>query len=374
MTDQRFRQLADLLVKHSTRVVPGDRVLIEATHIPTAMLAALTKAVAEAGGIPIVDSQLPAVKRQMLMTGTLAELEKRLQFVGELELERMKRMQCYIGMRGAENICELSDVSPERMALYERYVQQPVQIEQRVKHTRWVVLRWPNPSMAQQAEMSTEAFEDYYFSVCLTDYQAMGEAVKPLVKRMQEADRVRIVAPGTDLRFSVKGIPAVPCYGLRNIPDGECYTAPVRESVNGTVTFNTPTVMRGVKMDNIFFRFENGRIVESNSTAPEALEKILNSDEGARYIGEFAIGFNPNVTKPMCDTLFDEKINGSLHLAMGCCYDAAFNGNKSSIHWDLVLRQNEGGEIYFDDELIRKDGIFVTEDLAGLNPEALNRQ
>jgi len=371
MNDPRYARLAELLVQHSTRVTPEDRVLIEANHVPTRMLTALVEAVSAAGGVPVVDVKDPQILRAMLLSGSLDQLEARMRFMGELELHRMEAMQAFISLRGALNITELSDVPPERMALYERHWQKPVHLERRVKHTRWVVLRWPNPSMAQQANMSTEAFEDFYFRVCLADYAAMEKAVEPLMRRMEQADRVRILGPGTDLSFSIRGVGVVSCHGRRNIPDGECFTAPVRDSVQGTIQFNTPTVYRGIPMDNVRLVFKQGRVVEASSSDTRALEGILDSDEGARYLGEFALGFNPHIRQAMRDTLFDEKIRGSLHLALGQCYEQAENHNRSSVHWDNVLLQEGGGEVWFDDILLRKDGVFLPEDLHGLNPEAL---
>ncbi len=371
MNDPRFARLAELLVRHSTRVVPGDRVLIEAHHVPSRMLTALVEAVSAAGGLPVVDVKDPAITRQLLLSGTLEQLEERMRFLGGLELHRMEAMQAYISLRGALNITELSDVPPERMALYEKHWQKPVHLERRVKHTRWVVLRWPNPSMAQQANMSTEAFEDFYFQVCLADYAAMEEAVAPLVRWMEKTDRVRLVGPDTDLSFSIRGVGVVSCHGRRNIPDGECFTAPVRDSVNGVIQFNTPTLFRGTPMDKVRLVFREGRVVEASSSDTAALQRILDSDEGARYIGEFALGFNPYIRQAMRDTLFDEKIRGSLHLALGQCYEQAENGNRSTVHWDNVLLQEGGGEVWFDDVLLRKDGLFLPEDLQGLNPDAL---
>ncbi|MCR5662056.1 MAG: aminopeptidase [bacterium] len=370
MKDPRFAKLAELLVKHSTRVKPGEKVLIEATCIPGEMLAELACAVIKAGGIPIFNEKNPIVNRKLLMEGTLEEVEARMRYMGELELHRMKQMDAYISLRGADNISENADVPANKMELFTKYWQKPV-LDERVANTKWVVLRWPNPAMAQQAGMSTEAFEDYYFSVCLADYEAMAEAVKPLIAAMEKADKVHIVGPGTDLRFSIKDIGVIPCYGLRNIPDGECYTAPVRNSVNGVIQFNTPTIYQGVSMEDIRLVFKDGKVIEATSSDTEGLNRILDTDEGARYLGEFALGFNPNVTKPMRDTLFDEKICGSLHLALGRCYEAAPNGNESSIHWDNVLIQVDGGEVWFDDVLIRKDGIFVIDELKGLNPDRL---
>jgi aminopeptidase len=237
------------------------------------------------------------------------------------------------------------------------------------------VLRWPTPSMAQMAEMSTSAFEDFYFNVCTLDYARMAKAMTPLVELMQKTDRVRLRGPrDTDLQFSIKGIPAIPCDGRVNIPDGEVFTAPVKLSVNGVIHFNCPTIYRGVTHNDIRLVFREGKIVEATSTSTDKLNEVLDADAGARYVGEFAIGFNPHCTKPMKDILFDEKIAGSIHFTPGACYDEASNGNKSDIHWDMVMRQTPesgGGEIYFDDRLVRKDGRFVVPELLGLNPENL---
>jgi aminopeptidase len=228
--------------------------------------------------------------------------------------------------------------------------------------------------MSQQAGMSTESFEDYYFDVCCLDYTKMGEEMKNLIALMDKTDKVRIVSPGTDLTFSIKGIDTEPCAGDMNIPDGEVFTAPVKDSVNGTLAFNTPSLFKGTTFENITFEFKDGKIVKADGNFPDKINQILDTDEGARYIGEFAIGVNPYITKPMKDTLFDEKIAGSIHITPGRCYDEADNGNKSAIHWDLVLIQTPefgGGEIYFDDVLIRKDGLFVIDELKGLNPDNL---
>jgi aminopeptidase len=251
-----------------------------------------------------------------------------------------------------------------------------VHSEERVKNTKWCVMRYPNGSMAQSAQMSTEGFEDFFFQVCLIDYQKMEKAMRSLVKRMEQTDEVRIVGPGTDLTFSIKGIPVIPCAGTHNIPDGEVFTAPVRDSVNGTLSYNTPTVYQGYTFENVVLNFREGKIVEATAgSQTERLNKILDTDEGARYIGEFAIGVNPYIHHPMKDILFDEKINGSFHFTPGQAYEDADNGNRSAIHWDMVCIQRAdygGGKIYFDGELIRENGLFLPEDLQALNPENLS--
>lgn len=374
MRDPRFQKLAQLLVQHSLKLTSQDKILLDCTHVPDGMVAELIEATTAAGALPIVETKNLVLQRTWLKSGTPAQIAARTELLGRLELARMKEMTAYIAIRGSNNITEMSDVPVEHMGLFEQNLQKPVHIEQRCKHTRWCVLRWPNQSMAQQAGMSTEGFENFYFDVCLADYAAMEKAVKPLKELMDQTDKVRVTAKDTDLSFSIKGINSIPCTGNYNVPDGECFTAPVKDSVNGKIAFNSPTLYRGTAFDNIALVFENGRVIQHNCSNNEALSAILDSDEGARYIGEFALGFHPFIQKPMRDILFDEKIRGSLHLALGQCYEDAENGNRSKIHWDLVLRQEEGGDIYFDDQLIRKDGRFVLSQLEGLNPEKLGGQ
>ena len=286
----------------------------------------------------------------------------------------MDKMDCYIGIRGGNNSYELSDVPESIMQEYDKRYGIPVHSERRVAKTRWVILRYPTEGMSQLAGMSTEAFEDYFFNVCCLDYQKMSKAMDPLVELMNKTDKVRVVAKDTDLTFSIKGIPAIKCDGQCNIPDGEVYTAPVKDSVNGVISYNVPSIENGFRFENVRLEFKDGRIVKATANNSEKANAIFDTDEGARYVGEFAIGVNPYVTQAIGDILFDEKISGSFHFTPGCCYDDAPNGNKSAVHWDLVLCQNKefgGGEIWFDGVLIRKDGRFVLPELFGLNPENL---
>jgi aminopeptidase len=292
-----------------------------------------------------------------------------------LELERMQSMNAYIALRGADNIFELSDVPAETMREAMRILR-PV-LNHRVSKTRWAVLRWPSGAMAQQAQMSTEAFENFYFDVCTMDYARMRPGMAALKARIDAAKSVEIRGPGTELRFSIEGLKAIPCGGRRNIPDGEVYTAPVKDSVEGVLSYNTPTVFQGDSFDNVRLEFSKGRIVRADCLGnSEKLNKILDSDEGARYIGEFSFGFNPHIKKPMRDTLFDEKIAGSFHFTPGQAYEGvADNGNRSQIHWDMVCIQRPdygGGEILLDGALVRKDGLFVGDaGLEMLNPDFL---
>lgn len=370
MYDPRLDTLADLLIKHSIHLQHGEKILIETFDIPEDMIIALIRAARNVGGVPLISYKQNRIQRELIQAGQ----EEAMQIIGECETYRMERVQAYIGMRGSHNVAELSDVSVAAMELYERHWVQPVHFQVRVPKTKWVVLRWPSASMAQQAKMSTDSFEDFYFNVCTLNYGKMAEAQKPLAALLDQTDKVHITGPGTDLRFSIKNIPAIPCSGEHNIPDGECFTAPVRDSVEGHIHFNARTLYNGTIFSDVRLEFTAGKVVAATGSDDARLNEILDSDEGARYVGEFSLAFNPFIREPMLDILFDEKIAGSFHFTPGNAYDEADNGNRSEVHWDMVMIQRPeygGGEILFDDVLIRKDGVFMLPELEGLNPENL---
>jgi aminopeptidase len=373
MRDPRMTALAELLVNTSCRVKEGEKVLIEALDTPEAFTIELIAAARRAGALPFVSLRQNRVLKHLYQQCT----ESQMQEYGEIELYRMKKMDAYIGVRGSLNFAELSDVLQDRLKLVNRLYFKPVHLDQRVRHTKWVVLRWPSPSMAQQANMSTDAFEDFFYSVCILDYSRMSRAMEALVARLERADQVEIKGPATDLSFSIKGIPVKKCDGQHNIPDGEVFTAPVKESVRGTIQFNAPTLFHGFSFNRVFLRFLKGKVVEASASTREETDRlisILDSEEGARYVGEFALGLNPRITKPIRDVLFDEKIAGSVHLALGQAYEDADNGNRSEIHWDMVrilTKEYGGGELLLDGTVIQHDGLFVAPELQDLNPERL---
>ncbi len=370
MRDPRLQQFARNLVRYSVDLQPGENILIEMIGLRDQELTkCLIEEVYAVGGHPFIEFRYPEVTRKLMLGGN-QELYERMAAV---ELNRMKQMQAYIAVRSGDNITETSDVPEDKLRLFMKVYQRPV-VDQRVNHTKWCVMRYPNPSMAQQANTSTEAFEDFYFQVCNLDYSKMSGAMDSLVELMNKTDKVRLVGSGTDLSFSIKDIPAIKCAGQNNIPDGEVFTAPVKDSVNGVISYNTPTIYMGTSFENVTLRFDNGKIVEATANNTAKLNEILDTDDGARFVGEFAIGVNPYIQQPMKDILFDEKIDGSIHFTPGNAYTDADNGNRSSVHWDMVLIQRPeygGGEIYFDDRLIRKDGRFVVPELEKLNPEHL---
>jgi aminopeptidase len=372
MLDTRLAELARNLLLYSVALKPGEKILLEFAGLELPLAQALIRQTYAMGGIPHLALTQATLQRELLLGLTEAQTRD----MARWDLARMREMDAYIGVRAGENANELADVPGEKMRIYSLHYAGPVHTEQRVPHTKWCVLRYPNYAMAQAAGMSLEAFENFYFRVCNLDYAQMSKAMDPLRERMERADAVRILAPGTDLRFSIKGMPAVKCDGKMNIPDGEIFTAPVRDSVEGRVSFNTPSLYQGKTFEHVTLELAGGRIERAEANDAAELCRILDTDEGARFIGEFSFGVNPFILQPMKDTLFDEKIAGSFHFTPGAAYAEADNGNKSAVHWDMVQIQRPeygGGEIWFDGELIRRDGLFVPDDLQGLNPPDIMR-
>jgi aminopeptidase len=367
--DDRYKKLADNLTKFSANLQANENILLDICEVPDDMVIALVESVRECGAVPVHKMRTNNIARAMNLLGDRHVFETQ----AELALSEMKSMHAYIAIRGGSNIFEHSDVPQDQQKLASGCMKKV--LDWRVKNTKWVVLRWPSEGFAQQAKMSTEKFENFYFNVCTMNYSRMCIGMDALKNLMEATDRVRIVGNGTDLTFAIGGIPAIGCGGRNNIPDGEVYTAPIKNSANGILSYNTPTVYRGIAFENVILKFEDGKIVDAQAgNRTQQLNAILDSDAGARYIGEFAFGFNPHILEPMCDILFDEKIAGSFHFTPGQAYEEADNGNRSQVHWDLVSIQRPeygGGEIYFDGKLIRKDGLFVSDGPDKLNPDFL---
>lgn len=370
MVDERLKKLAHNLVNYSCSLKKSEKILIEATDTDYQFICALVDEVYKVGAYPFVKMKNSLVERKLAMQTS----EEREKLKCKYDLPVMQDMNAYISVR-SKNVYENSDVPKEKIEFVSTNYSYPVHIETRVPKTKWVILNYPTSVLAQNAGMSTEAFEDFYFNVCNLDYSKMDKAMDALKELMEKTDKVRIVAPGTDLTFSIKGMPAIKCSGKFNIPDGEIFSAPVKNSVNGTIKYNIPILSHnGERHENITLTFKDGKIIKATSNSQEDINKIFDIDEGARYVGEFSFGLNPYIKKPMLDILFDEKIMGSIHFTPGSCYDECNNGNKSALHWDLIQIQTPeygGGEIYLDGKLVRKDGRFVLDELKCLNPENL---
>jgi aminopeptidase len=369
--DDRINKLASNLLKHSVKLQKGENILIEMLGTDCSDLAdELIKQAKEIGA----STEITITDYKKLKEFLLVCSEEELKEYAKTDLEKMKKADAYIGIRSA-NPRELDGIPKEKMEMYNKLYQMPVHFEERVKNTKWCILRYPNEWLAKLAKMNLEEFTDYFYKVCTVDYDKMEKAMEPLKELLSNTKNVHIIGPGTDLTFSVEGIPAEKYYGTFNIPDGEVASCPTKYSANGYITYNTETVYNGITFNNIYFELKDGKIIKAEAgEKTNELNEILDTDEGARYIGEFAFGLNPYVKNTIGDTLFDEKVAGSFHFTPGTALEESDNGNRSNIHWDIVCIQTPefgGGEIYFDDVLIRKDGRFILEELKQLNPENL---
>jgi aminopeptidase len=358
-------RLAEKLLAYSVELKSGENILIQLNGLNGIGLArALSELSREMGANPFVRIEDAEIQRELMERGD-AEFWKNQAEADQLPL--MKKMQAFIGIRATENIYEGSAISASANKAYADHLLKPVHFDQRVNHTKWCILRYPSPAFAMNAKMPTKAFSKFYYDACLLDYEKLRRAMEPLEVRLRKTKMIRLEGKGTDIRFSVEGQNWIPCYGSRNIPDGELFSSPVLDSVNGTITY-APSVYQGKPFEFVRLDVRNGSVVGFDSSNNEALEQILATDEGSRRFGEFSFGTNPVIGSPMYDILFDEKIYGSNHLTLGQDYEEAGNGNKSSIHWDLVCI---GADVWLDDELVRKGRLFITDDLQGLNPDAL---
>lgn len=368
MKDERITKLAARLVHHSIQLQPKERILIRG-HINTKpLLKELIDEIYRVGAYPYVELEDDEISRHLL----LGNVKEQLDTASQWAMKKYTDIDAVIIITGEENNAEMTDVPIERHRLQGEAMNSPTLFY--VNNRRWVLLNYPTKASAQKAGMTFNRYEDFLLDVCTMDYGKMEAALKPLKHLMQRTDKVRIVSPRTDLIFSIKGMPAVICAGKKNLPDGEVFTASIKDSLNGRISFNTATTYEGITFSDIELNLKKGKIIKATSNRDPEMNQILNIDEGSRFIGEFAIGINPYILEPMDDILFDEKISGSLHLALGLAYDEADNGNRSSIHWDMVLIQRPeygGGDIYFDDVLIRRDGFFVLPELHALNPNSL---
>lgn len=365
--NSKIKKLASNLLNDSVKLQTGEKILIEMLGTDCSDLACeLIKQAKEIGAIPVFNIIDYKVLKELLLNCS----EDQIKAYAKYDLERMENVDSYIGIRSA-NPKELDGISKESMEIYNKYYQTPVHFEERVKNTKWCILRYPNEWLANLAKMSLEDFTEFFYNVCTLDYDKMEKAMEPLKQLLSKTKNVHIIGLGTNLTFSVEGIPAEKYFGTYNIPDGEVASCPTKFSSNGYITYNTETVYNGITFNNIYFELKDGKIIKAEAgEKTKELNEILDTDDGARYIGEFAFGLNPYVKNTMGDTLFDEKVAGSFHFTPGTALEESDNGNRSNIHWDIVCIQTPeygGGEIYFDDVLIRKDGMFVLPELEALN-------
>lgn len=363
------KELAKKLVEYSCNIQPNEKVLITYSDTSNSFIEILIEEITNKGAIPLVFRMDKRIKRRLLLNSS----KEMFDYYREVVSPIMQSCDSVILIGGSMNDFELSDVPSSTLSMYSKLYGEPVHFDIRCSK-KWVLLRYPTYSFAQSSQMSSEKFAEFFFNVCTLDYARLDEKMNPLKDLMEKTDQVKIVTPTTNLTFSIKGLPAIKCSGQCNIPDGEVYTAPVKDSINGTIVFNVPAVCNGFEFNNIKLTFKDGKIIDFDCNDKLKFQQILDTDDGSRYMGEFAFGLNPYCTTSVKDILFDEKMTSSIHMAIGSSYEDCFNGNKSAIHLDLIqshLKDLGGGEIYFDDTLIYKDGKFLLPNLVALNSENL---
>ena len=359
------KKLAEIIVNHSLKVKENERVLITYNGIESiSLVKEIVKEVIKAKGVVEADYQNQNINDYVRSNMTDAVINSK---VNKMKYE-VENYDCFVKLcyRKSDYYDKNTDKDMKNKLNEMIHPYKEIQVNKR----RWVLLNYPSIVDSFKAHMTPFEFYNFAFSTMTVDYDKMYQDMLPLKELMEKTDKVRIVAPNTDLTFSIKGLPAIICAGESNIPDGECFTAPVKDSVNGTITYNVPSPYQGEIFEHVSLTFKNGQIIKASSNNNAKIKEIFSTDEGARYVGEFSLGLNPVIMEPMGDILYDEKIAGSIHFTPGCCYDECDNGNKSQIHWDMVLIQRPeygGGEIYFDDVLIRKNGLFVLPELEPLN-------
>ena len=361
-----MEKLSDTIVNHSLKIKKNEKVLITSESINAKpLILSLIKKINQVGGlcqVKILDSD---INSKILEGANKEEID----LISKMNSFEIDLFDAFIKIIYVDNEYNGMNIKKDIRKELDRKNHKSNEIK--INEKKWVLLNYPSNTLASKAHMTNSDFNDYIFDVMNVDYDKMAEDIKPLKKLLESTDRVRIVAPDTDLTFSIKDMPIIPCTGECNIPDGEIFTAPIKNSVNGKITYNTPSPYHGNIYNHVSLEFKDGKIV--NATCDEEDDKIneiFDTDEGSRYIGEFAIGLNPKILKPVGDILFDEKIIGSIHFTPGMAYKEAYNGNDSDIHWDLVLIEREeygGGKLYFDDKLVRENGKFVLDELKHLN-------
>lgn len=364
----KIDKVVELLVTHSCNVQRGESVVVECIDIPEFAKKRILDKISSLGAIPIliVKSQAALVEHAKYFT------EEDYKVLAEKELSVMKRAKHFMGFKVPDASSGFSDVPSHKIKNLLTHFIKPVHYQYRNKNLNWAYFRFPTSGMARKAGMDDIAFEDYYYSAAFIDYAKLEHAMLPLEALLATTKNIRIKGPGkTDIQFQLSNYGVCKSICRNNVPDGEIFTAPVKDSLRGTIEFNVNSFYYGSFFTNVTLEFQNGKVVKAFANNTKRLNELLDVDEGARYIGEFALGLNENIRKPINDILFDEKMIGSLHFALGNAYPVADNGNKSSIHWDMILDQNKdagGGSIYFDNKLVRHDGFFVLPELALLNP------
>lgn len=355
MNDPRWQHLADILVNYSTGVKKGERVLITMMETETFPLAkAVYAATVKAGGLPFVEFQSAYLERDLMRLGS----DEQVDWVCEMQAKGMEWADAYIGLRGARNPNEFSDIEANKIAGHKRSMGKISSMRNDL--TRWVLIRVPNESFAQQASTSLEEMMSFFFNATLRDWESESIRWQEICNHFQSYETVRITGRETDITFSTKGRIYEVADGHKNMPDGEIFTAPVDDSAEGSIYFEFPGVYMGLLVEGIRLEFRKGEVVNASAEKNEdLLHQLLAMDEGARRLGEFGVGLNYGIDRFAYDILYDEKIGGTIHLALGRAYAENKGVNKSALHWDIVKDLREIGQIFLDGKLILENGIFL---------------
>jgi aminopeptidase len=353
--DKRWKNLAELLVNYSAEVQPGEKVMIAFGELESyPLMYAVYEACILAGAHPQVQFLSEALNRLTLIHGN----PEQIRWVPEVEAFGMEWADVYFGLRGGHNLDIFWDVPAKKLALLRHAM--GVISAARWQKTRWCLLRVPNPSFSQQAGIDEGTMMDMYFDACLLDWQKVSQKWRRWASVLNNGKHLRIVGRGTDLEFSTEKRTWNVADGKSNMPDGEIMTAPLESSINGQITFELPGVLGGRLMHGIQFCWENGKLISATSTTNhDFLQSIVNTDAGASLIGEFGIGTNPGIKHFCKDILIDEKMDGTIHIALGRAYPKCGGTNQSAIHWDMIKDMRQEGEIFMDGQLIYQKGQML---------------
>ena len=353
--DARWKQLGKLLVDWSVKVKPGEKVMIAMGEVDSfPLVRGVYEAVIRAGGFPQVQFLSESLRHQLLKFGGAEQLSR----VPDMEAYGMDWADAYIGLRGASNLHEHDDIPAEKLSLNQRAMGTVSTL--RWQKTRWCLVRVPNAAFAQQAETDEETITEMFFNSCLLDWKTEAAKWRRWAQQLNHGSTVRVIGKETDLQFSAAGRTWLAADGRNNMPDGEIMTAPVEGSMDGEIFFDFPGVLSGRLVHDIRLRFEKGRLVKAtSSTNQDFLARVLATDAGARIVGEFAMGTNMAVDRFCKDILIDEKIGGTIHIALGRSYPACGGTNTSAIHWDIVKDIRGEGTVFVDDVPVLRNGKFL---------------
>ncbi|MBI2667269.1 aminopeptidase [Candidatus Woesearchaeota archaeon] len=353
MVDPRVKKAAEILVNYSTQPKKGEYVVINGEINAAPLIMEVYKLVLKRGAFPITHISIPGMSYNYFKMASEFQLKK----FPELSMEETKKASVFINIYGSNNTRELTSINPNKMSIRQK-VLEPLKYERLKK--RWVLYEFPTDALAQEADMSLEEFEDFVYNATNIDWKKESKKMHKVYNVMSKGNEVRITHNDTDLKFNIKGRKFVIADGSYNMPDGEIFTAPVDNSANGYIQFSFPSIYLGREVDGMRLEFKNGEVVKASAKKNEHLLKsLIKMDQGSKRLGEFGIGLNYNIKKNIKQILFDEKIGGTIHLALGSAYKECNGINKSGLHWDMIKDLRNGGKVYLDGKLVHKNGKWL---------------